>query len=166
MSETNTGNEVINSAEKAAANTPQDNAGSGKLSPALKKELRNIFIYILIGLCIMFAVFFVIMCIFPEIKSNEEFEYLKIALGGIGGGGVAFLNFLLMGLTVQKPYEAQLHLSLPHAGSMDSYSNTCSLFQLHLRDNTAAFPFIRDKDSRYCFQKKLKKEVEQIKDGH
>jgi hypothetical protein len=50
----------------------------------------------------MFAVFFVIMCIFPEIKSNEEFEYLKIALGGIGGGGVAFLNFLLMGLTVQK----------------------------------------------------------------
>ena len=65
MSETNTGNEVINSAENAAANTPQDNAGSGKLSPALKKELRNIFIYILIGLCIMFAVFFVIMCIFP-----------------------------------------------------------------------------------------------------
>ena len=48
------------------------------------------------------AVFFVIMCIFPEIKSNEEFEYWKIALGGIGGGGVAFLNFLLMGLTVQK----------------------------------------------------------------
>ena len=102
MSDTNTGNEVINSAENSAANTAQDNAGSGKLSPALKKELRNIFIYILIGLCIMFVVFFVIMCIFPEIKSNEEFEYWKIALGGMGGGGVAFLNFLLMGLTVQK----------------------------------------------------------------
>ena len=85
MSDTNTGNEVINSTENSAANTAQDNAGSGKLSPALKKELRNIFIYILIGLCIMFVVFFVIMCIFPEIKSNEEFEYWKIALGGIGG---------------------------------------------------------------------------------
>ena len=73
-----------------------------KISPALKKELKNIFLYIIVGLCIMFGIFFLIMCIFPEIKNNAEFEYWKIALGGIGGGGVAFLNFLLMGLTVQK----------------------------------------------------------------
>ena len=79
-----------------------DSTQNGKISPALKKELRNIFLYIIIGLCIMFGVFFLVICIFPEIKANEEFAYWKIALGGIGGGAVAFLNFLLMGLTVQK----------------------------------------------------------------
>ena len=73
-----------------------------KISPALKKELRNIFIYIVIGLCIMFGIFVLVLCIFPDIKSVPEFEHWKIALGGIGGGAVAFLNFLLMGLTVQK----------------------------------------------------------------
>lgn len=102
MSEINNSPEVTVSAETAVTDNPQDTAAGKKMSPALKKELRNIFIYVLIGLCIMFAIFFAIMCIFPEIKANEEFEYWKIALGGIGGGGVAFLNFLLMGLTVQK----------------------------------------------------------------
>ncbi|MBO4509765.1 MAG: ATP synthase subunit I [Lachnospiraceae bacterium] len=84
------------------AGTGSNESTNGKLSPALKKELKNIFLYIIIGLCIMFAIFFAVMCIFPEIKENTEFEYWKIALGGICGGGVAFLNFLLMGLTVQK----------------------------------------------------------------
>jgi len=79
-----------------------ENESGGKLSKALKKELRNITLYVAIGLVIMFGLFFLFMCIFPEIKESEDFEYYKILLGGVGGGAVAVFNFFLMGLTVQK----------------------------------------------------------------
>jgi len=49
---------------------------------------------------------------------------------------------------------------------MDRHSDLSALFQLHHRHSTATFPFSRDKDSVYHIQKKLKKEVEQIKNGH
>lgn len=76
--------------------------GDGKLSDALKKELKNIILYVIIGLVILFAAMFLLMALFPEMKSSPEFAYWKILLGGFGGGGVAVFNFFLMGLTVQK----------------------------------------------------------------
>ncbi|MCR5726628.1 MAG: ATP synthase subunit I [Lachnospiraceae bacterium] len=100
----------LNNIEETAIEESKDNAevkdpagpSAGKLSAALKKELKKVIIYVVIGLVIMFGLFFLFMCIFPEIKEAEDFEYWKIALGGIAGGGVAVFNFLLMGLTVQK----------------------------------------------------------------
>ena len=83
-------------------NVDNNIVAQGKLSPALKKELKNVSLYVLIGLALMFGVFFLLMCIFPEIKDMEEFQFWRILLGGFGGGAVAVLNFLFMGLTVQK----------------------------------------------------------------
>jgi len=97
MSELNPDHEI-----SPASSGTESNVHSSKLSQALKKELRNIIIYVAIGLVIMFGVFFLFICIFPEISESEDFEYWKIALGGIAGSGIAVLNFFLMGLTVQK----------------------------------------------------------------
>lgn len=91
-------------AEPRVAENPAQQNGppSGKLSPALKKELMHIIIYVSIGLVILFGVMFLLMAIFPEMKESPDFAYWKILLGGFGGGGVAVFNFFLMGLTVQK----------------------------------------------------------------
>ena len=72
----------------------------GTLSPALKKELKHILIYILIGVCLLILVFFLINLI-TEMPDYAKFDYTVI-LGAVCGGAVAFLNFFLMGLTVQK----------------------------------------------------------------
>ena len=85
-----------------AQSEPTGPPGDGKLSKALKKELKNVIIYVMIGLVILFGAMFLLMSFFPEMKSSPEFEYWKILLGGFGGGGVAVFNFFLMGLTVQK----------------------------------------------------------------
>lgn len=68
------------------------------VQPAVKKETKNIFIVTAVGVVIMWAVFFVLHIIFPE---DIYFGY-KVFTSGIGGLVVAVLNFLLMGLTVQK----------------------------------------------------------------
>ena len=62
------------------------------LQPAVKKETRNVLIITDIGVALMFIVFTILHDIIPD----------KVPLGGICGGGVAFLNFFLMALTVQK----------------------------------------------------------------
>ncbi|MBR5897660.1 MAG: ATP synthase subunit I [Lachnospiraceae bacterium] len=69
------------------------------LQPAVKKETRNIFIYTLIGDVLMIAAFFVLhKWFYPD---NVPFDY-TIFTGALGGLLIATLNFLLMGITVQK----------------------------------------------------------------
>jgi hypothetical protein len=68
------------------------------LQPAVKKETKKVAIYTGTGVVLMWVVFLVLHLIFPE---NVPFDYTVI-LGGIGGGLIAVLNFLLMGVTVQK----------------------------------------------------------------
>ena len=47
---------------------PGEVPSEGKLSAALRKELKNVIIYVLIGLVILFGVVFLLMQIFPEMK--------------------------------------------------------------------------------------------------
>jgi len=68
------------------------------LQPAVKKETRNVLIITAIGVALMFIVFTILHYIIPD---KVPLDY-KVFLGGICGGGVAFLNFFLMALTVQK----------------------------------------------------------------
>ena len=68
------------------------------LQPAVKKETRNVLIITAIGVALMFLVFIILHFIIPE---KVPLDY-KVFLGGICGGGIAFLNFFLMAVTVQK----------------------------------------------------------------
>ena len=69
----------------------------GEIQPAVKKETKKVIIYTLTGIVLMWIVFAVLHGTMPE---KVPFDYTVI-LGGLGGGAVAVLNFL-MGLTVQK----------------------------------------------------------------
>ena len=82
-------------------NSKDPGTGSGGLSPALKKELLHVFIYVTIGVTLLILVFFLLDLLIGDMPDYAKFDYTVI-LGGIGGGAVAFLNFFLMGLTVQK----------------------------------------------------------------
>lgn len=68
------------------------------IQPAVKKETKKVAISTLIGVLLMWIVFFVLHMVFPE---KVPFDYTVI-LGGIGGGLIAVLNFFMMGLTVQN----------------------------------------------------------------
>lgn len=68
------------------------------IQPAVQKETKKIAISTLLGVLLMWVVFFVLHMIIPE---KVPFDYTVI-LGGIGGGLIAVLNFFLMGLTVQS----------------------------------------------------------------
>lgn len=68
------------------------------IQPAVKKETRRVAIYTLVGLVLMWIVFFGLHMAFPE---KIPFDYTVI-LGGLGGGFIAVMNFFLMGLTIQK----------------------------------------------------------------
>ncbi|MDO4677087.1 MAG: hypothetical protein UFJ18_07385 [Blautia sp.] len=68
------------------------------VQPAVKKETKNVAVYTVTGIIIMWIGFFVLHLILPE---KIPFNY-TVFLAGIGGGAVAVLNFFLMGLTVQK----------------------------------------------------------------
>ena len=68
------------------------------LQPAVKKETRNVLIITIIGVALMLRVFTILHLIIPD---KVPLDY-KVFLGGICGGAVAFLNFFLMALTVQK----------------------------------------------------------------
>ena len=68
------------------------------LQPAVKKETRNVLIITVIGVALMFIVFTILHFILPD---KVPLDY-KVFLGGICGGGIAFLNFFLMAVTVQK----------------------------------------------------------------
>ncbi len=68
------------------------------IQPAVKKETKNVAIYTLTGVLLMWIVYFILHMFIPE---KVVFDYTVI-LGGIGGGLIAVLNFFLLGLTVQK----------------------------------------------------------------
>ncbi len=69
-----------------------------KVAPAVKKETLRVSVFTLVGVILMWIIFFVLHMFMPE---QVPFDYTVI-LGGIAGGIVAVLNFFLMGLTVQK----------------------------------------------------------------
>ncbi len=68
------------------------------LQPAVKKETRNVLVITVIGVALMFIVFTILHFIMPE---KVPLDY-KVFLGGICGGAIAFLNFFMMAMTVQK----------------------------------------------------------------
>ena len=68
----------------------------GEIQPAVKKETKNVILYTVAGVVLMWIVFAVLHGIMPD---KIPFDYTVI-LGGIGGGIIAVLNFFLMGLTV------------------------------------------------------------------
>lgn len=90
---------------------------SGGLSPALKKETKNIALYTIIGVVIMWLAFGVLHILDKE---KIPFDYTVI-LGGIGGALVAVLNFFFMGLTVQKVASTEDE-KLAHSYMKASYS--------------------------------------------
>ena len=68
------------------------------VQPAVKKETKRIIKITIVGLILMWILFAVLHFAMPE---KVPFNYTVI-LGGLGGGAVAVLNFLWMGLMVQK----------------------------------------------------------------
>ena len=69
-----------------------------KVQPAVKKETKNVAIYTVVGVVVMWVGFLILHLIWPE---KIPFDY-RVILWGIGGGAVAVLNFFLMGMAVQK----------------------------------------------------------------
>ena len=68
------------------------------MQPAIKEETKHVAIYTATGVVLMWLLFLVLHFTMPE---KVPFNYTVI-LGGLGGGAVAVLNFLWMGLMVQK----------------------------------------------------------------
>jgi len=68
------------------------------MQPAIKEETKHVMLYTAVGLVLMWLAFLVLHLCMPE---KVVFDYTVI-LGGLGGGAVAVLNFLWMGLMVQK----------------------------------------------------------------
>ena len=70
----------------------------GRMAPAVRQETRKVAIYVIVGVALMLAGFAAGHRMDPE---KIPFDY-TVLLGGLCGGAVAVLNFLLMGMTVQK----------------------------------------------------------------
>lgn len=68
------------------------------LQPAVKKETQKVVIYTVMGVILMWIVLFLLR---PAMPDKIVFDYTTI-LAGIIGGGVAILNFFLMGISVQN----------------------------------------------------------------
>ena len=68
------------------------------LQPAVKKETQKVVIYTVVGVILMWIVLFLLR---PAMPDKIVFDYTTI-LAGIIGGGVAILNFFLMGISVQN----------------------------------------------------------------
>lgn len=68
------------------------------VQPAVKTETKKVAASTIIGVLLMWIVFAILHGSMPE---KIPLDY-TVFLGGICGGVVAVLNFLLMGLTVQK----------------------------------------------------------------
>ena len=69
-----------------------------KISPAVRKETKNVAFYTLTGVLISWVFFFIAHKLRPD---QVPFDY-TVFLGSLCGGVVAVGNFFLMGLTVQK----------------------------------------------------------------
>ncbi len=73
------------------------------IQPTVKKETKKVAVITAAGIAGMWVVFGILHMVMPE---KIPFDYTVI-LGGIGGGFVAVLNFLLMGIAVQKVVAAE-----------------------------------------------------------
>ncbi|MDO4939383.1 MAG: ATP synthase subunit I [Lachnospiraceae bacterium] len=74
-----------------------------KIQPVIKTETLKIAKAEAIGVLLMFVVFFVLHLIIPETVPFGA----GVITSGIIGGGVAVLNFFLMGLSIQKMTETE-----------------------------------------------------------
>jgi len=72
------------------------------MQPAVKQETKKVAAYTLIGVILMWIVFVILHLVMPE---KVLLDY-TVFLGGIGGGLVAVINFLWMGMMVQKAVSA------------------------------------------------------------
>lgn len=68
------------------------------IQPTVKKETQKVAAATLMGVLLMWSGFAAGHAVLP---GKIPLDY-TVFLGGIGGGGMAVLNFFLMGLTVQK----------------------------------------------------------------
>lgn len=68
------------------------------LQPAVKKETQKVVVYTVVGVVLMWGVLFLLR---PTMPDKIVFDYTTI-LAGIIGGGVAIMNFFLMGISVQN----------------------------------------------------------------
>jgi len=69
-----------------------------KLQPAIKQETKKVAVYTVVGVAVMWVVFALLHVTLPD---KVPFDYTVI-LAGLCGGTVAVLNFLWMGVMVQK----------------------------------------------------------------
>ena len=100
-----------------------------KVQPAVKKETKNVAIYTVVGVVVMWVGFLILHLIWPE---KIPFDY-RVILGGIGGGAVAVLNFFLMGMAVQKAVS-----ETPDADALGNSGDCASMLPV-CRRNPAAF---------------------------
>lgn len=77
-----------------------------KLQPAVKTETLKVAKAEAIGVLLIFAVLFIAHFFFPDRLPFEPVFIAGVIVSGILGGAVAVLNFLLMGIAVQKVTEA------------------------------------------------------------
>lgn len=73
-----------------------------KLQPASKKEIRRIALGTAVGDCLLIPGLFLLSQF--DIGS---FDFLRIALGALGGSAVAIVNFTIMCLTIQKAVDIE-----------------------------------------------------------
>lgn len=77
-----------------------------KLQPAVKTETIKVAKSEVLGVLLMFVAFFIAHFFLPERIPPEPVFIAGVVVSGIMGGAVAVLNFLLMGIAVQKVTEA------------------------------------------------------------
>ena len=113
-----------------------------KVQPAVKKETKNVAIYTVVGVVVMWVGFLILHLIWPE---KIPFDY-RVILGGIGGGAVAVLNFFLMGMAVQKAVsetdeagaKRRMQAEKPDADALGNSGDCASMLPV-CRRNPAAF---------------------------
>ena len=72
------------------------------LAPAVRKETKRVAVMTAVGVILMWVIFAAGHAIAP---GRIPFNW-TVLLGGLCGGAVAVLNFLMMGITVQKAASA------------------------------------------------------------
>ena len=73
------------------------------IQPAVKTETKKVAISTILGIVLLWIVFWGLHLVIPE---KVPLDY-SVFLGALAGGFVAVLNFFLMGLTVQKVVAAK-----------------------------------------------------------
>lgn len=85
-----------------------------KISPVVKKETLRIGIISYVGIAVMILVFWFIHTFIPPKVWDVPFDY-TVVLGGVCCGIINILNFLFMGISVQKVTELNSKAELAKA---------------------------------------------------